>query len=364
MVKARRLQSGAWNVRVKCGDSYKSITADTKEKAEEKAVAYQRTHDPRYASKMTVGEVIDRYLELSPMLSPTTLNGYEIIREHGFPSLMDRPVDMLTNREIQMAINEESFRVTHRGKRISAKTVKNEWGLVAAALRNVVGLQFPVRLPRYQKAPKYYPDPQAIVDAIRGTDIELPCLLAMWLSFSMSEIRGLTQESVRDGFIYVLGVNVEVRGESIVKPTGKAASRLRKLRLPAYIADLLPRDSFFLVPKSRDAIYGRWQTICKQNGLGNLSFHDLRHYSASIGLNVLGLPEKVMQERGGWSTPIVMNATYSHAFSRERNKADDLFDAYFNGLLARDGHENRSNFNVSKPLAGSSPVSSAKRPEK
>jgi len=41
--------------------------------------------------------------------------------------------------------------------------------------------------------------------AVQGTDIELATLLAMWLSFSVSEIRGLKKStSVKDRYITIV----------------------------------------------------------------------------------------------------------------------------------------------------------------
>lgn len=164
----------------------------------------------------------------------------------------------------------------------------------------------------------------------------------------MSEIRGLTYGSIKDGYIYIDQVMVDTEEGSVIKNNAKVETRLRKHEIPPYLSGLLmqtgnlSKDGLnplksakndLIEPRTRAAIYGRWQTVCKQNNLGDLSFHDLRHYSASIGLNVLGISQKTMQERGGWSTPIVMNSNYSHVFSEERQRADQLFNAYFDDLL-------------------------------
>lgn len=54
--------------------------------------------------------------------------------------------------------------------------------------------------------------------------------------------------------------------------------------------------------------------ILDERGL-QLSFHDLRHLSASVML-MLGVPEKYAMERGGWKTPHVMKAVYQHTSPR------------------------------------------------
>ena len=43
-------------------------------------------------------------------------------------------------------------------------------------------------------------------------------------------------------------------------------------------------------------------------------FHSLRHYSASY-LHAIGIPDAYIMERGGWSTPHVMQKVYRHALA-------------------------------------------------
>ena len=82
------------------------------------------------------------------------------------------------------------------------------------------------------------PEPEEIFAAVQGTDIELPVLLAMWLSFSASEIAGLTKSGslLQDGnYIAVNEVVLTIDGKEYQKDTGKQPKRLRALRLPEYI---------------------------------------------------------------------------------------------------------------------------------
>lgn len=74
--------------------------------------------------------------------------------------------------------------------------------------------------------------------------------------------------------------------------------------------------------------------ILDERGL-QLSFHDLRHLSASVML-MLGVPEKYAMERGGWKTPHVMKAVYQHTFSSERERVDARINDYFDAIMAPD----------------------------
>ena len=351
MSKARKLKSGSWNVQVYDGQDqagkkhWTSFTAPTKAEAEFLAAAYKTGRTKKAPpSELSVGEAVEKYIDLSrDVLSPTTIRGYETIRAHGLPGLMPVKVSQLTPELCQEAINAEIHRKNEvRGTKLSAKTIISEWQLVATALKEVCGLAFVVKLPRYQRPVKELPDPQLVFEAVRGTDVELPCLLALWLSFSMSEIMGLTCSAVHDGCIFIRQTSVKVNHGEIIKPTGKASTRLRKHVLPPYLMQLINMSTAYqnyaqtgadglLMPYTRDYIYKHFQKACAAHGL-RLSFHDLRHLSASVML-MLGVPEKYAMERGGWKTPHIMKSVYQHTFSSERDRVDARINSYFEAML-------------------------------
>ena len=324
---------------------YKSFTAETKSKAERLAADFMDKKGGKDARPVdiTIGQAIDQYIERSEILSPTSLQFYRSLRKNSFQGLMDTKLSEVDADLLQQAINKEVLRVSERtGRRISAKTVKEEWSLLAVALKAATGKSFNIRLPKRQQKVKDYPEPGPVLDAIIGTSIELPCLLAMWLSFSMSEIRGLMCSSVRDGHITISQVVVDVDGKAVVKDTAKVDTRLRKHRLPAHIMRLIEETSSyqryiktgedgFLIETPRPTIVHRWQRICKEHGF-NMTFHDLRHMNASI-MAMLNIPEKYAMERGGWRTPHVMKSVYQHTFSKERQAVDDRIDDFFEQVI-------------------------------
>lgn len=349
MAKPRKLKSGNWNVQVfdyrdENGKAhYTSFTAPTKLGCEVQAKLYQRDHPKRNATQeMTVGAAVDRYIELCGVLSPTSTTGYKKMRQTGFVSLMDTPVKRLTNEVVQKAINLETKRPKQNGEPISAKYVHNEWGLISAALKKICNLTFDVSLPRIKKDRKQYPDPQRVLDAIMDCPAKLPCLLSMWCTFSMSELLGIKCSSIRNGCIYIDQVRVYTEDGWVEKSIAKNATRNRVQRVPEYLLSLIEEtDAYkqykltgkdgYLFPQTRSAIYNAWTRTAKKHGL-ELSFHDLRHMSASVMLQ-LNVPEKYAQERGGWSTPNIMRTVYQHTFSAERLAVDDIINDYFEKSL-------------------------------
>ena len=89
-----------------------------------------------------------------------------------------------------------------------------------------------------------------------------------------------------------------------------------------------------LVTLSGQAIYSRWRRILKRNDLPHITFHDLRHVTASV-MALLNIPEKYALERGGWKTPAVMKNIYQSTFDAGRIQADNTMDSYFNALIKK-----------------------------
>lgn len=222
-----------------------------------------------------------------------------------------------------------------KGKTISAKRLKNEWGLVSATLHKYrKDLRFSVELPApLERVPGLVPA-DTIMRVVRGTDIELAVLLAAWLSFSMSEVRGLTKsKSISGDYIRIAEVVVDVGGQPLRKEIAKNQSRNRTHRIPPYIKGLIDKvDGDALVPFTGRALYHKWIRLLDGNGLPHMTFHDLRHLNASV-MALLRVPDKYAQERGGWKSDKVMKKVYMQTFPEERERVDDVIDRYFDKLM-------------------------------
>lgn len=341
-MKYTKTASGKWHTQVFLGRQNGkiirvSVTADTKRECIEKAsrVRAQGLPEAPQTPRETLGECIDRYIDTSETLSPTTLAGYRKIRRTMFQDLMDRPAEELTSEILQRAINAEMRRKSRRGHNISPKSIKNAYGLISAALRAFYNKVYTVKLP--ELPPKFLelPEPDFVIRAVQGSEIELQCMLAMWLSLSMSEVRGLKYSSIRNGCIYIDQVVVDVDGRPVEKKNAKVATRNRVLSCPDYILGLIKRTTDFnryqknqifddyICPMPEYSIRRKLLKL-----LPGITFHQLRHINASVMLQ-LGVPEKYAMERGGWSTPHTMKTVYQHTFSEERKKVDAAIDEYF-----------------------------------
>lgn len=334
MAKAKKLPSGNWRVRIYIGDDdngkhvYKSFTAGTKKEAEFLAAEYnlKRKEKPK---DVTVGDAIDGYIaNKDGVLSPSTIAGYRNIRKNQLQELMDVPLSKLTNVMVQAAINREAHT-------LSAKSVRNAHGLLTASVAMYMpDFVFRTTLPAKEHKVKDLPSPKQIIDAVKGTDVELPAMLAMWLSLRMSEVRGIRYKDItKNGILTIRNVRIAMAGQ-IEKEKTKTFHSTRQLVLPERILNMIGEgeSDAYVVNLSASTIYKHFvNTILEKTGK-HMTFHDLRHVNASIML-ALGIPDKYAMERGGWSTPSTLKNVYQHTFTEERVATDQKIDGYMEGLF-------------------------------
>lgn len=352
MAKAKRLNSGAWRTLVyshteivdgKKIRRYESFTADTKSESEFLAAQFAKNKSSITSPQnITLRQAVELYIEKSAItLSPTTIAGYKKISRNYFQELLDMPIKKINNNAVQQSLYNDIQRPSKRYKNtvmsLSPKTILNAYGFLTSVLKSynpslVIDLKYPKRINHI----KELPEPSVIFDIVKGTEIELPVLLYMWLSFSLSEIRGISKsKSIHNGYITIKQVLVDVENKPLLKEQTKAYCRTRKLRIPEYIQSLIDKtnpDEDMLVTLSGHAIYQRFQRLLVKNGIPHMTLHDLRHINASV-MAQLRIPDKYAQERGGWKSDRVMKGVYQHTFSEQRKAVDNLIDGYFEKSL-------------------------------
>jgi len=327
---ATKLPSGNYRVLVQRTIDGKKIRKSftSSSRAEAEYLAEQWKKNITEASKpenRTIRELCEDYIELKrPILAPSTIAGYEKVLRNSFQDYLDMRIRDVTKVKLQRMIADEA----KRG--ISPKSISNAWGLLSSAMR-MYDYEFKVQLP--EKADKVVQvlSPSVLVPLVKGTDIELPCMLAMWCGLTVSEIRGIRREDIRDGILYINRVVVDVNGVPMVKEQGKEEKRTRAIRLPDYILDLIPREDP-IIKMSRNTILRHFSELLEKNNLPHMTFHQLRHVFATTGA-MLNIPSRVMQEKGGWKTPHTMQKVYQHTFTEDRKAADERIDEYMLSFL-------------------------------
>lgn len=332
-IVAHRLPSGNYRVQLYIGKDetgkriYKSFTDPDPDAAIMAAREYKESKGK--PEVITVGAAVDQYIQSKEnILSPSTIEGYETVKARRIESIKDLEVHEFDSAAAQRYVNElcRSF---------SPKTVRNTWGLVSSAICSICPeKRYNITLPAKQKQIREMPDAQDVINAIRGTDIELPALLAMWLSLRMSEVRGLKYKDITRNVLTVRRAVLLLHGGDVVREQTKTYNSTRRITLPPYLVKLIGKGEpdEYIVKMAKNTIYSKFTAHIEAAGLPHMRFHDLRHMNASIMLQ-LGIPEKYAMERGGWTTNSTLQNVYQHTFSKERALVDEKVDEYFNKLL-------------------------------
>lgn len=341
--KIRQLPSGAWFCQLRLDGQSISITDDDPDVVTAKAYAYKAgvLKARKKPENITLKEACNRYIDSKRnRLSPSTIQGYEKIKNNMFPSLMRMRLEDITTKKIDAAIEVECGRISPKtGKKYSTKSIRNSYMFIVS----VLGKYAPdvntknVSLPEKKQKPVVIIEPKEIYKIIKDTSIELPCLLAMWLSLSMSEIRGLTKsKSIHGNSLSVIETVIDVDGKPLRKEGGKEEKRSRTLGIPPYLKGLIDAvDGDVIVPQTAAAITNKFYRLLKKNNLPHINFHKLRHISASV-MAMLGIPEKEALERGGWKTDNIYKQVYTHTFTASRIAADKKIDEYFENIIANE----------------------------
>lgn len=344
--KAQKLPSGTWRCQVMVGGKRVSVVAKTPGEAQAKAVALKNglieenaTLKAARKGELTLAAAIDRYIEIRKnVLSPSTISGYREIQRNRFRGLMREKVLNIEPADLQSAVNTEAATV-------SAKTIKNALGLMVAVISEYKDISIKrVRLPQRKRVEHAFLDEQGMMDlfeAIQGSPVEIPILLAVWLGMRRSEIMGLCWDSIDFERSKILVRRTYVRGADgkyILRDEMKTEASRRTLDCPGYILQKLEAYApehregrvFLMHPNT---IYDTMRDICRRKNIPFVGVHGLRHTNASVMLS-LGIVDKVAMARGGWSTDVTMKQVYQHVFQNDKDAAGDKVDSFFQSIAA------------------------------
>lgn len=343
MAKAKRLASGAWRVQVYAGkdangkNKYISITRDTEKEANFAALEYQLGREKRRRTtteNMTLREAIGRYIESrDAILSPSTVREYRQMQRNALQGLMDVPLNKLTQEMIQREINSEA-------RRKAPKTVHNIHGILSGVLKEYIpDFRLTTKLPQKTKTQIYIPDMEQvnqIISAARGTDIEIPILLAICLGLRRSEILALKWDDIDFDKRTVTISKALVLGENSqpFEKVPKTYAGNRAVAMPDILFNALKEKSTDtdgdarIIAMDGAALYKRFKKILKTNNIPDMRFHDLRHVNASIML-ALNIPNKYAAERMGHSTENMLKNVYQHTIRSEAQKIDNRINSFF-----------------------------------
>lgn len=348
MPTAKKLPSGSWRClvydhteeiiqadgSVKKKRIYRSFTDDDpspkgKRRAERAASEWAANKETASRCDLTVGEAMDKYIEArSSVLSPGTIREYKRSRKVDLQELMNIRVDKLTQEQVQLAVNREAL--SH-----SPKSVRNMHGLLSAVLSAYrPDFALNTALPKKIKPKLHIPsesDIQALIEAVTGTDMEIPVLLAAFGPMRRGEIAALDREHIRGNIVHVEYAMALDEHNKWVKKSPKSAAGNRYIEFPQFVIDRIPNVPGNVVHIDPAQISNRFRRIVSRLGLERFRFHDLRHYCASIQ-HALGIPDAYIMQRGGWESDMVLKSVYRHVLEDEAEKMNALANDHFSDL--------------------------------
>ena len=323
-MKPKQLPSGSWRVQVQKDGKRYSFTSKDKETAKENARTFLKVKAD--VTAMPLGDAIDSYIELKRnVLSPSTIKGYEQIRQAYLPELMKIPIQELNSIVMQRAINVIS--ANH-----SPKTVRNIYGLISSVIKLYApALSFAVRLPQKRRVVYNLPTTQEVAQMVAESfteDLRTAILLAAFCGLRRGEIIALTSDDIIGDTIHVNKAAVyDSEGNTVIK-TPKTYCSDRYVTVPDVVKEHLAGKVDKICPIGLSTLTRQFVTLRKRLGL-SCRFHDLRHYYASFQ-HAIGVPDQYIMQSGGWQSDAILKSVYRNTLGDMKRKNDELINSFLN----------------------------------
>jgi integrase len=315
--------------------------------------------EEKVGTEVTSGEYLSQWLRhCRGRLRSKTYEGYEgVIRLYAAPGIGPVPLSRLQPLHLQQLYSD----LIERG--LAGGTVLNLHLVLAQALAQAVRWGLIERSPAAGAQPPRPRRPEPVVvdsalaarimQAVRGTPMELPAVVALATGMRRGEILALRWGDLDPGYTLAqVRRSLQVSGEGLHFVEPKTRRSRRSVALPAFLAPYLRRqkedqegrraacsawrDMDLVIdagdggPWHPDTLSSGWYSFLKRSGLPHVRFHDLRHAHATL-LLLSRVHPKVVSERLGHASVGITLDLYSHVLPSMQSEAaaaiDDLFAA-------------------------------------
>ena len=344
MPTAKKLPSGSWRCLVYSHTEasgkrvYKSFCCPDpsprgKRTCEAMAAEWAREKELSISTSKSFRAALDAYIDAREhTLSPRTVEEYKRIGRLYLQPLSGKKIDTITQSDIQKTIDECAAR-------LAPKTVYNIHGLISAVmLQERPQMALRTTLPQKVKPNLSIPsdhDVRTILDAVRGTVLELPVMLAAFGPMREGEICALRSENIQGNTVHVC--------ENMIKQTvdghytwiirhPKTTESDRFIDYPDFVSAHWRGLTGRLVDLNPLALCKRFKRLVRKLGLPDIRFHDLRHWCAST-LHAQGVPDAYIMQRGGWSSDAVLKSVYRHTLSDYQKSMTQLANNHFAAVM-------------------------------
>lgn len=318
--KIRQLPSGSYTVQVQVNGRRKSITSKSKEEVERRAMEYALTRS--VGSSAPLGVLIDNYIDSRRnVLSPSTVERYERIRERHFSRLMDVPANEITQERLQKEVNAMAAKY-------APKTVRNAYGLISSTLK-ANGISMEIRLPKKKVLEYHIPIEDQVWTMVRESsgNTKTAILLAAFCSLRRSEIVALDASDISGNMIHVHRAGVYGPDhEYVIKDLPKTDGSDRYIKAPDVVIEHLKGKEGLVCPVKPSAVTASFIHLRNRLGL-SCRFHDLRHFYASLQ-HAIGIRDQYIQKSGGWKSDAMLKSIYRNTLDDVEEESAELFNSH------------------------------------
>lgn len=320
---------------------YKSFTAPTRAQARLLADQWRvmkATQSKPDDESLTIYDAVGKYIDSkSGVLSPGTYREYLGEQERYFSgSFGQLLIYQVDKQSIQLWVSELAQ------KNLSPKTIRNIYGLFSGTIHMFrPDYRLQATLPQKRKPHLYCPndnDIKALLEYIKGTELELAVLLAAFGPLRRAEICALTDKDISGNTICVRHNMVLNNDKVWVIKEPKTTDSDRYVAMPPFVIEKFKGRKGLLVNMNPDMVTGRFIRTLRKINVPRFRFHDLRHYSASI-MHAIGVPDQYIMARGGWSDDRVLKTVYRNVINLEEERLTQVINGHFEGMQHEIQHE-------------------------
>jgi integrase len=321
-------------------------------------------------SKLTVADYveqrIDRWVALGAISPKTSERYYQLLAFQVAPHVIG---SLELQRLKSIDVEEWHGLLLTSGRRdggggLSRLTVRHAHSLLSKALteavrhellvRNVAALQPPPRAPDEEREVTILTAEQAraVVSLLKGRVIYPKVILALCCGLRRGEVLALRQKNVDFDrrIISVEAALEETQSGGVAFKLPKSKAGKRDITMPDLVVDVLrdarkreleqrfalgrgkPSGDDLLFarlggsPQSPHALSAEWRKAAESLGLGDVTFHALRHTHASH-LIAHGIDVVKIAKRLGHADPTITLSTYAHLFQKLEDKSAEAVNA-------------------------------------
>lgn len=329
-MKIEKLPSGSYRIRkMYKGQTYTVIFhGKPTQKEAMMAMAAELEKVQGKHESMTFRSAAEKYIESKRnVLSPSTVRDYVTIMRQIPDGFLQKNIYDITAIDVQVEINRLA-------EKCSPKTVRNHHGFISA----VLGVFYPrlkltTTLPQKVRKDYYIPsdeDIRRLLDAIKGTEYEIPVILACY-GLRRSEICALTAEDIDGDVVHVTKAKVLNENKEWITKSTKTTASTRDVIIPMRIADKI-REKGYIYKGHPGHITEFLKVTQKKLDMPQFNLHKLRHYFASK-MSAMNIPEEDIMRMGGWETDYVMKGVYRHAMEDKNRNAQREASNRFGSVL-------------------------------